>query len=150
MQQSRRANPYPFTWEIPLGIFVAVVLMLVSGVQVGRSLANLFAGGGWSFVSREKLFTTLGGVLSGDAGAGLTAMTHAAQPPALWIWVAVVEVLVLVVCGLAGKAAFDRWGPGRTHGMASKAEAEQLLGRTRLRRAAEVVRPDLHAKAKNR
>jgi len=55
-----------------------------------------------------------------------------------------------VVCGLAGKAALDRWGPGRTHGMASKAEAEQLLGRTRLRRAAEVVRPDLHAMAKNR
>jgi len=92
----------------------------------------------------------MSGVLSGDAGAGLTAMTHAAQPPALWIWVTVVEALVLVVCGLAGKAALDRWGPGRTHGMASKAEAEQLLGRTRLRRAAEVVRPDLHAKAKNR
>ena len=46
MQQSRRSNPYPFTWEIPLMLAVTVLLLLVLGVQAGRAGANLAAGCG--------------------------------------------------------------------------------------------------------
>jgi hypothetical protein len=35
MQRSRRANPYPFTWEVPLALVVAVLLVLVVGAQAG-------------------------------------------------------------------------------------------------------------------
>ena len=40
--------------------------------------------------------------------------------------------------------AWPRWGPGRLRGMATTAQADQMLGRSRLVRVADVVRPDLH------
>jgi len=40
--------------------------------------------------------------------------------------------------------AARRWGPGRMKGMASPGEAEQVLGLTRLRRNAPLIRPDLY------
>ena len=40
-----------------------------------------------------------------------------------------------------------QWGPARVRGMASRAEADALLGLQRLRKVAPVVRPDLHGKA---
>ncbi len=39
-----------------------------------------------------------------------------------------------------------RWGPHRIHGMASKAEAQHLLGRRRLHRVRAIIRPDLYGK----
>ena len=59
MQRSRRTNPYPFTWEIPLALVVAVLFLVLMGVQIGRSAANLLAGNGWVFVDRAALFTSL-------------------------------------------------------------------------------------------
>lgn len=56
----------------------------------------------------------------------------------------VVELLAVIVMGVAVKYGLDRWGPGRIQGMASKTEAEQLLGVARLRKVAPVVRPDLY------
>ena len=44
------------------------------------------------------------------------------------------------------KLVVDRWGPGRLRGMASRGEAERLLGVTRLRKVRSVVRPDLYGK----
>ncbi len=55
MQRTRRTTPYPFTWEIPVGIVLGVLLALVLGLQAGRSLANLVAGNGWVFVDRMAL-----------------------------------------------------------------------------------------------
>lgn len=151
MQQSRRTNPYPFTWEIPLAVAVAALLLLVLGVHAGRAGANLFAGAGITMPPRETLFTSLPGLLAGDAAAGLTpAPAHVAGPVALRIWIGVTETAILAVMLWAGKAGWDRWGPARMHGMASRAEAENLLGRRRLRRAASIIRPDLHPKGRRR
>jgi hypothetical protein len=41
MQRSRRHNPYPLTWEIPLTVACTVMMALVLGVQLGRGIANL-------------------------------------------------------------------------------------------------------------
>ena len=60
------------------------------------------------------------------------------------------ELVIWVAIGFASKAGLDRWGPGRIQGMATRAEAERLLGRTRLRKVAAVVRPDLYGKARAR
>ncbi|CAN5270855.1 hypothetical protein BH11ACT1_BH11ACT1_14050 [soil metagenome] len=144
MQRSRRTNPYPYTWEIPVGVLVAVLLALVLAVQTGRSVANLAAGNGWVLVDRAAMVTTVGPVLGGNAGAGLPAVAHPAAPELLWTWVAFVSLLVVVALGWAVKAGLDRWGPLRLRGMATAAEAESLLGRTRLRRHAKVIRPDLY------
>ncbi|MGV8967701.1 MAG: hypothetical protein ACOH2F_15655 [Cellulomonas sp.] len=144
MQRSRRTTPYPFTWEIPVGTLLAVLLTLVLGLQAGRSLANLVAGNGWVFVDRLALFTTLGPLLSGQADAGLPAAIRPASAVLLWTCIAIVELFVIVAIGWAVKFGLDRWGPARLRGMATAAQAEALLGRTRLRRHAKVIRPDLY------
>jgi hypothetical protein len=147
MQRSRRQNPYPFTFEIPLAIGAAALLLLVSGVHLGRAVANLLAGAGWAFPTRADLFTSLPGILTGDPSAGLTGLDGAGAAPALlWTCVTVTELLLLSVTGLGVRLGLDRWGPGRLKGMATRGEAERMLGLTRLRQVSAVVRPDLYSK----
>ena len=149
MQRARRTNPDPYTWEIPVAAVVAVVLLLVLGVHAGRTVANLLAGGGLTLPSRDTLFTSVPGILGGNAGAGLgPGTTGLAGSTAVRVWVAVVEVLVLILTGWVAKVCLERWGPGRIHGMATRDEAEKLLGRSRLRKVAAVVRPDLYVKGR--
>lgn len=145
MQHTRRATPYPLTWEVPVAVLMATLVALVLGLQLGRSVANLVAGNGWVFVDRAELFSTLGGVLDGQAGVGLPEVVNPAPAGLLWTCVALVELHVVVLIGWAVKAGLDRWGPARLRGMATPAEAEALLGRARLRRHARVIRPDLYA-----
>jgi hypothetical protein len=145
MQRERRTNPYPYTWEIPAAAVVAVVLLLVLGVHAGRASANLLAGDGLTLPSRETLFTSVPGILGGDAGAGLDRATAGlAGSTAVRVWVAMVLILTVWVA----KVCLERWGPGRIHGMAPRDEAEKLLGRSRLRKVAGIVRPDLYAKGR--
>jgi hypothetical protein len=100
------------------------------------------------FVDRPRLFTSLGRTLTGDGGAGLAEVTHPAGPRLLWTCIAAVEVLVLLTCTVAFTWAMGRWGPRRLHGVATPAQAEALLGRTRLRAHARIIRPDLYGPAK--
>ena len=144
MQRSRRTNPYPFTWEIPLALVVAGLFLLLLGVQLGRSAANLLAGNGWVFVDRAALFTSLPGIVSGHADAGLGPLSRPPGPAVLWGSICAVEGIILVICAAGLKWGLGRWGPGRLHGVATRAEAEALLGRTRLRKHAKVIRPDLY------
>ena len=149
MQRARRTNPYPFTWEVPVAAVVATVLLLVLGIHAGRAVANLVAGGGLTLPSRETLFTSVPGVVGGDAGAGVTGTAaHLARPTALRVWVVVVEALVLTLTVWVAMVGLGRWGPGRIHGMATGEEAERLLGRSRLRKVGAVVRPDLYGKGR--
>ena len=150
MQQSRRSNPYPFTWEFPLMLAVTVLLLLVLGVQAGRAGANLAAGGGLSFPPTDALVTSVPGILAGDAGAGLPkAKAGLASPAAVRTLVAASELIILILLGWAGRVVWLRCGPHRIHGMASKAEAQQLLGRRRLHRVRAMVRPDLYGKERS-
>jgi len=131
MQQARRHNPYPLTWEIPLGVACLVVLTLALGVHLGNGLAQLTAGHGWVWPAPADLFTSLPAVLT-KTGVDAVAMI-----------VAVEAVLAGALLGV-GVAAWGRWGPSRLKGMASPAQAEQVLGVGRLRQVAAIVRPDLH------
>jgi hypothetical protein len=69
-QQSRRHDPYPWTWEIPLSIALVILMVLVYGVHLGRGIANVWAAAGWAFPRRVELFKSLPAVLRGDAAAG--------------------------------------------------------------------------------
>lgn len=151
MQRSRRIDPYPFTWEIPVAAIVAVVMLLVLGVHLGRGIANLIAGAGWMWPDRQGLFRSLPQVLAGHAGAGLPhriTSTHAvavlAGARSVQVAVTLTELIVIALAGWATVEVLRRWGPWRIHGMASRTEAELLLGVSRLRRVRAVVRPDLH------
>ena len=131
MQQSRRTTPYPYTWEIPLTATITVVLTLVLAAHTARTLANVFAGAGWDFTPHAALFTALPDLLGGDARAGLVPGA-AASPALLYTCLVLVEVVTVTLIVWAV--------------MATRAEADTLLGVGRLRKVAPVVRPDLHRK----
>jgi hypothetical protein len=151
MQRSRRNDPYPFTWEIPAAIMASVLLVLALGIHIGRASANLLAGAGWGWPAQGELFRSLPGILGGDSGAGLPGTYHGgAGQTAVWTSIGVTETLLLILLGWALKIGLDRWGPHRVQGMATRAQAEQMLGRTRLRKASAVVRPDLYGKDRSR
>ena len=144
-QQSRRHDPYPWTWEIPLGVVLVILMVPVCGVHLGRGIANVWAGAGWAFPTRVELFRSLPAVLAGDAAAGIDGLNGpVSSPSAVWMWAVVTEVMLLALSVLVLKLVLDRWGPGRLQGMASRGEAERLLGVTRLRKVRSVVRPDLY------
>jgi hypothetical protein len=146
-QQSRRHDPYPWTWEIPLSIALLILMMLVCGVHLGRGIANVWAGAGWAFPTRVELFRSLPAVLRGDAAAGLDGLNGSiSSPSAVWTWVVATEVMLLAVAVFILKLILDRWGPARMRGIASRGEAARLLGVTRLRKIRSVVRPDLYGK----
>ena len=148
MQQARRQDPYPITWEVPAGIALAVLVLVVLGVHVGRGVANLLVGGGWGFPDRARVFVSLPALLGGDPPAGLPRVEGSvASEPVLWTCVIGVESMLLVA-SLAGlKFGLARWGPHRVLGLASRAEAARLLGRARLRRHSRIIRPDLYDKS---
>ncbi|MCW2737790.1 hypothetical protein [Nocardioides sp.] len=168
MQRERLKTPYPWTWEIPAAVTVVVLLCVVLGIQVGRTLANLVAGAGMTWPAANtyadtsagiggvevsspigaQFWTSLPGVLSGDAAAGLPTPAPDALAPPWLVWAAVsgIEVLFLSLTTWVGVMCATRWGPGRMRGMASAAEAEQLLGLTKLGKVSALVRPDVYGK----
>jgi hypothetical protein len=129
---------------MPLTIVVAILILVVFGMHLGRAVANVLAGCDWRFPSRANLFSSLSAVLRGDAGAGLADLHGlGASPSSLLMCVAATELILLTTTVLLIKFGFDRLGPGRMKGLASRGEAESLLGVTRLRRSRRIVRPDL-------
>ena len=149
MQQSRRTTPYPYTWEIPFTATITVVITLVLAAHTARTLANAFAGAGWDFTPQTELFTALPDILGGDARAALDPGASA-SPGLLYTCVVLVEVVTVMLIVWAVIAGMRQWGPARVRGMATRAEADTLLGVARLRKVAPVVRPDLHHKAARR
>ena len=146
-QRSRRQDPYPWTWEMPLAVILAVFVLISFGVHLGRAVANLLAGSDWRFPSRVNLFSSLPAVLRGDAGAGLVDLYGpVASPSGLLTCVAATELILLAPTVFLIKYGFNRWGPGRTKGLATPGEAEKLLGVTRLRRSRRIIRSDLYGK----
>jgi hypothetical protein len=146
-QRSRRQDPYPWTWEMPLAVILAVLVLISFGVHLGRAVANVLTGCDWRFPSRVDLFSSLPAVLRGDAGAGLVDLHGpVASPASLLMCVGTTELILLAATVLLIKLGVDRWGSGRMRGVATLSDAEMLLGVTRLRRSRKIVRPDLYGK----
>lgn len=145
LQQQRRQTPYPHTWEIPALVAVTVGYLLTVGVHAGRGVANLTACGVWQWPDASAWFTSLAGVIFGDAAAGIADPACAgASGGVLTGSIIALELVVVVLVVMLGKWGLDRWGPGRLKGMATPAEATQLLGVDRLRRVRRIIRPDLY------
>lgn len=150
-----------------MGVALAGGFAIVAGLQLGRSMANLVAGAGWTWPDPATttgagqftspigtaFWTSLPGVVTGDSSAGLAQQEASngrlAGPSLTWGCLIGTEVLVVVALGWLAIFILQRWGPGRMRGMATSAEAERMLGVTRLRKVAGIVRPDLHGKHAN-
>ena len=129
MQIERRQNPYPFTWEIPVGILAAVGLLFVLGVHLGRGIANWAAGAGWHWPSPAALLAATPGILAGDASAGLAARIHAgATPSQLLGWVITVELMIAAGCDCCGRGRATPLGPRKAQG-----HGHRRRGRSRAR-----------------
>lgn len=149
LQLDRRRNPYPFTWEIPVGAALLTLLLLGLGVHAGRSLALWQAGAGWLWPTGRTLVTSLPAVLQGKPLAGLHDVPATPTTPALYGWILAVELVILACLALTTLWALKRWGPQRLRGMTTAAEAEATLGLRRLRKHRHIIRPDLYP-SKNR
>ena len=133
MQVERRHNPYPWTWEIPIAVACGVLLVLAVGVHLGDGLAHLTTGHGWTWPPASRLFTSIP-----------TTLATARHQPDGWACIVTVELLLSVGMGVLGVVGWRRWGPSRLKGLATRDQAEQVLGVTRLKKVAPIIRPDLH------
>lgn len=145
MQQSRRATPHPPGWEIPATCAIAALTVLALAAHLARAMANLLAAGDWTWTPQDQLVTALPGILGGDAGVGLP-YGAVASTGLLYGCLIVVEALAVALITAASVTGMWRWGPSRVRGMATREDAENLLGLRRLRRVAPVIRPDLHGR----
>ena len=139
MQRERRHNPYQWTGEIPVAIACAVLLVLAVGVHLGNGLAHLTSGHGWTWPASSQLFASLP-----------TILTNPTDTVGVHPWIATVELLLLGGLAWVAVASWQRWGPSRLKGVATREQAEQVLGLTRLHKIAPVVRPDLHTTRRTR
>ena len=145
LQQQRRRDPSPHTWELPAGTAIMTLLLAVLGAQTGRSLANWFAGADWHWPQSRTLLSSIPAILAGNPTAGLTPKpSPAATSGAVIGWIITIELLLLMIVVTATLLALRRWGPGRMRGMATPADAETVLGVSRLRRVRHIIRPDLY------
>ncbi|SHN52601.1 type IV secretion system protein VirD4 [Geodermatophilus obscurus] len=139
-----RPDVGPATWEIPAA---AVLVWLTAGallLPAGRAIAALLTGGGWVWPSGlSALVAAVGGLLTGDAAAGLDHMQSAALPGTGAVYAAVITVLVLFLIGSGGAAWAVHRFLGGGAGMATRGQVAEVLGSARLRQAAPIIRPDL-------
>ena len=98
---------------------------------------------------QAELFTSLPALLGGDSRAGLTA-APAAPPALLYTCLAISEVLAIALLIWAARLTWRAWGSARVRGMATRAQAQAILGPSRLRRVAPVVRPDRYGNGRHR
>ena len=143
-----RADVGPASWEVPAAAVLAWLAAAALLLPAGRGVAAVLDGGGWVWpTDGAALAASVGGLLVGDPDTGLDASQAAALPgtPAVY---AVIAVLLVAFLGASGGAVWaGRRLLGTPTGMADRSQVEQVLGRSRLRRAAAVVRPDLSAPA---
>jgi type IV secretion system protein VirD4 len=134
-------------WEIPAAAAAAWLSAALLLLPVGRGCAGWLSGTGWVWPhGSAALRRSIGGLLTGRPQAGLTG-AESAQAPGPWAVYAVLgllELLLLVAAVCAGVLWWRHLGPGAAVGMATRVEAGAVLGRARLRKARQVIRPDLY------
>ena len=140
--------------EVALVALAGVLMLLGTAALAGLGAAAALAGGGWVWPhGSDTIGAVLAGLLSGHPGRGLPPELAARVPgpAAVYIGVAVAELVMLTVAAVAGVLFWRYHRPGDARrGMATRGEAARVLGRSRLRAARAIIRPDLHGPAAGR
>lgn len=142
--QSRRTDVFPTTWEIPVGIGLVWLLGSFLALPAGQGIAFALSGNGFVWPGHE-LGQSLLGLLTGDAGRGLSPGLQGAVPPTLLVYAAAVVLeLALASAAVIGLSWWWRTvGPLAQFGMATRQEVGAVLGRRQLVRRRQTIRPDL-------
>lgn len=137
----------PTTWEIPAAAGCAWLVSAALLLPGGRGAAALVFGGGWVWpVGPDALVASIGGLATGDVGAGLDAGGVALLPGTVAVYAAIAAGMLLLAAATACAAVFWRrnLGAGSQTGMADRSEVQAVLGLSRLRTVRPLIRPDLH------
>ena len=148
--QAQRRDPQPMSrgGELALVIAAGALLLLALAALVGLGLASALWGTGWVWPhGSDAVGAVLGGIMAGHPGAGLPSplRTHVPGSAVVYSAVAAAELLMLTLTGTVGVLFWRYHRPADARrGMATRREAEQVLGLSRLRSTKAIIRPDLH------
>ena len=148
----RRRDPQPVSqgWEIAVAAIGGALLGLGLAALAGLGLASAVFGSGWVWPhGTDTIGHVIGGVLTGQPGRGLppTQIQLVAARGAVYGCIAGSELVVIVLAVTVGVlvSRYRRPNDARS-GMATRSEAEQVLGISKLRGAKEIIRPDLYGR----
>jgi hypothetical protein len=155
MERSRRdrfaTKTAPLTWEIPAAVMLTGLFFILITPLVVQGLVGFATSGDFAWPTNQ-VFDAYGGLLQGHFGAGLRRGVATGLPSdgVMWLLTIVGEVVVLGAAVVVGLWMRDMTGTNSRHGLATAAQATEALGLPRLRKSAEVIRPDLYARARHR
>ena len=137
--------------EVAVAVIGGALLGLGLAALAGLGVASALFGGGWVWPhGTDTIGHVIGGLFAGHPGRGLDPRQARLVPGPLpvYLCVAACELAVLIASILGGVliARYRRPGDARG-GMATRSEAEQVLGMSRLRGARDIIRPDLYGAA---
>jgi hypothetical protein len=135
-------------WEVAVAVIGGALLGFGLAALCGLCAASALFGRGWVWPhGTDTIGHVLGGLFAGHPGRGLDPRQArmVAGPLAVYLCVAACELTVIVGAVVGGVlvARYRRPG-GARGGMATRSEAEQVLGMRRLRGARDIIRPDLY------
>ncbi|WP_375502688.1 conjugal transfer protein [uncultured Jatrophihabitans sp.] len=149
----RRRDPQPVSqgWEIAAAAIGGALLGLGLAALAGLGLASALFGGGWVWPhGSDTIGHVIGGVLAGHPGQGLplTQLELVASPGAVYGCIAGCELIVIMLAVAIGVlvSRYRRPNDARS-GMATRSEADLVLGVSQLRAAQEIIRPDRYPRA---
>jgi hypothetical protein len=153
-QQRRDPQPMAQGWELAVAAIGGVLLALGLAALLGLGTASALFGRGWVWPHGTTVIgQVLGGLLTGHPGRGLnpTESHLIAGPAAVYLCVALCELTVAAGAIVGGIVVARHRRPGDARrGMASRPEAEAVLGLSALRAARHIIRPDLTEPARPR
>lgn len=142
-----------WTWEPVTAIGAGWLIGAVFALPGGQGAAAVLTGHQFPWPSvptragTPPLASAVIGLATGTPGRGLTTAQQATLPGAAVIYLLIIIAEVLLAA--AAIATLVWWhrsiGPGSLSGMASRRQAQDVLGPDRLREHAGVLRPDLPA-----
>lgn len=156
MPNQRQRDPMPWSrgGEVAFVVIAAVLLAFALAALLGLGIAAAWFGRGWVWPhGTDTIGHVLGGLLSGHPGRGMVVADAEKVPSrgAVYSCVAACELL-MITAAIATSVLALRWvRPGDARrGMASRAEAQRVLGTGRLRESGRLIRPDLQRKSLTR
>ena len=148
LRRNRDPDPLARGWEVAFVVATVALSAVTCAALAGVGIAAAWWGSGWVWpASARDIGPVVMGLLQGRPGDGYSAPSaeQLASPGPTYVLVASVEALLLVGAGLVGAGLRRHLGLGQRRGMATRAQAEEALGVSRLRAARSVIRPDLAA-----
>ena len=153
----RRHDPQPIGqgWEVAVAVIGGALLCFGLAALCGLGGASALFGGGWVWPhGTDTIGHVIGGLCAGHPGRGLDPRQEGlvAEPTAVYMCVGVCELAVIAmsIVGCVLVTRYRRPNDARG-GMATRGDAAEVLGLTRLRSARHIIRPDLYpANARSR